>query len=105
MEANVWSDPAVLEKLRNDFIIVALYTDDRTKLPENEWYTSDNDGKVKKTIGRVNEDYQISKFGTNAIPLYAVVDHEGNLLTEDHYGYDPDISEFLNYLEEGKNKF
>ncbi len=105
MEANVWSDPAVLEKLRNDFIIVALYTDDRTKLPEDEWVTSSNDGKVKKTLGKINEDYQISKFGTNAIPLYAVVDHKGNLLTDDHFGYDPDINEFLKYLEEGKSKF
>ena len=59
MEAAVWSDPQVLNTLRNDYVIVALYTDDRTKLPEEEWYTSRVDGKVKKTIGQQNIDYEI----------------------------------------------
>ncbi len=49
MEAKVWSDPRVLLKLREEFIIIGLYVDDRTKLPENEWVTSGVDGKVKKT--------------------------------------------------------
>ena len=62
MEAAVWSDPEVLSTLRNDFVIVALYTDDRTKLPESEWYTSEVDGKVKKTIGQQNIDFEIDNF-------------------------------------------
>ncbi|MCK4751218.1 MAG: thioredoxin family protein, partial [Bacteroidales bacterium] len=65
MEAAVWSDPEVLNTLRNDFVIVALYTDDRTKLPESEWYTSGVDGKEKKTIGQQNVDFEIRNFQTN----------------------------------------
>ena len=61
MEANVWSDPRVKEMLRNDFVICALYVDDKTSLPENECYTSTYDGKEKKTIGRKYADFQISK--------------------------------------------
>ncbi|MCA6416025.1 MAG: thioredoxin family protein [Cytophagales bacterium] len=60
MEARVWSDPQVLQRLKNDFVVVALYVDDKTKLPENEWYTSSYDKKVKKTIGKQNADLQIT---------------------------------------------
>jgi thiol:disulfide interchange protein DsbD len=59
MEANVWSDPQVLERLKNDYVIVALYVDDKTQLPQNEWFTSKYDNKVKKTIGKKNADLQI----------------------------------------------
>lgn len=52
MEANVWSDPAVLDLLENEFVVVALYVDDKTTLPENEWIKSSYDGKVKKTLGK-----------------------------------------------------
>ncbi|MBI5009588.1 MAG: thioredoxin family protein [Bacteroidia bacterium] len=78
MEAKVWSNPEVLKRLRDNFVIIALYVDDRTELPESEWITSMVDGKVKKTIGKVNEDLEISKFKTNALPLYVIADHEGN---------------------------
>jgi len=78
MEAKVWSDPEVLKRLRENFVIIALYVDDRTQLSENEWITSQIDGKVKKTIGKVNEDIEISKFKTNALPLYVIADYEGN---------------------------
>ena len=80
MEAAVWSDPQVLSTLRNDFVIVALYTDDRTKLPESEWYTSAVDGKVKKTIGQQNVDFEIEKFQTNTIPLYVIMDASGKVI-------------------------
>jgi len=60
MEKNVWSDPEVLKRLRDEFIIIALYVDERSELPESEWVTSSFDGKVKKTIGRKNADYQIT---------------------------------------------
>jgi len=60
MEAVVWSDPAVLKRLKEDFVVVALYVDDKTELPEAEWITSRYDGKVKKTIGKKNADIQIA---------------------------------------------
>ncbi len=105
MENEVWSDPAVLDKLRNDFVIVALYTDDKTKLPEEEWVESPVDGKIKMTMGKINETFQIEKYGTNSIPLYAIVDHNGELLTEGTYGYDPDVSDFLEFLNTGIKNF
>ena len=89
MEARVWSDPEVLQRLRNNFVIIALYCDDRTRLPESEWFTSEIDGKIKKTIGQVNTNHEIEMFGTNTQPLYAITDHEGNPLVDivNSYGY------------------
>jgi thiol:disulfide interchange protein len=104
MEARVWSDPRVLEMLRNDYVIIALYVDDRTQLPENEWVTSSFDGKQKKTIGQKNLDYQITKFNTNTQPFYALVDFEGNLLNQPR-GYDLNVEAFVNFLEQGKKEY
>jgi thiol:disulfide interchange protein len=72
MEANVWSDPEVLKRLKNDYVVVALYADDKTELPESEWYTSSYDNKVKKTIGKQNSDLQITKYNANAQPLVCI---------------------------------
>ena len=74
MEAKVWSDPEILRRLRDNFVIIELYVDDRTQLPENEWIVSAIDGKQKKTIGKIYEDLEISKFKTNALPLYVIAD-------------------------------
>ena len=76
MEARVWPDPEVLKRLQNDFVIVALYVDDKTELPESEWYTSKYDNKVKKTIGAQNGDLQIVKYNNNAQPHYCLVDQK-----------------------------
>ncbi|MBN2523119.1 MAG: thioredoxin family protein [Bacteroidales bacterium] len=106
MYAEVWADSNVLAKLRNDFIIAVLYTDDRTKMPEADWTKSKLDGKVKKTIGKKFNDLQISKFGSNALPLYAIVDPEGNVLTsEKYYTYSPDVEAFILFLDEGIRNF
>ncbi len=102
MEAAVWSDPEVLRTLREDFVIVALYTDDRTRLPESEWYTSEVDGKVKKTIGQQNVDFEIREFQTNTIPLYVIMDPEGNVVNEPR-GTDLDVQSYLSWLEEGRD--
>jgi thiol:disulfide interchange protein len=101
MYSEVWSDPRVLDLLAQKFILVALYTDDRTKLPENEWITSKVDGKVKNTIGKKNQDIQISKFSSNALPLYIIVDAQGRELTTERYTYNPDIDKFIAWLKEG----
>jgi thiol:disulfide interchange protein len=101
MYSEIWADPAVLQMLQQDFIIVALYTDDKTKLPEKEWITSSTDGRVKNTIGKKNQDFQITRFNSNALPLYAIVDAHGKDLTREYYTYDPDVQKFLNWLKEG----
>ena len=77
MEQAVWSDPRVLEILRNDYVVVALYVDDKTTLPEEEWYVSEYDGKKKKTLGKKNADFQIKKFESNAQPNYILLDSRG----------------------------
>ncbi len=100
MEAAVWSDPEVLRTLREDYVIVALYTDDRTKLPEEEWYTSEQDGKVKRTIGQQNIDYEIGNFQTNTIPLYVIMDEDGNVVGEPK-GTDLDIQSYHSWLKQG----
>ena len=104
MEANVWSDPRVKDMLRNEFVICALYVDDKTSLPKEEWYTSTYDGKEKKTIGRKWADFQISKFGTNAQPYYCLMDHNGDLLMKPR-AYNLDRDEFVEFLKEGIKHF
>ncbi|MEZ5011198.1 MAG: thioredoxin family protein [Bacteroidales bacterium] len=104
MEGKVWSDPEVLRRLRENFVIIALYTDDRTKLPENEWKTSTVDGKVKNTIGKINADLEIEKFGTNSQPLYVITDHNGNPLNKP-MEHNLDIAEYISWLDEGIKLF
>ena len=104
MEARVWSDPEVLRRLRENFVIVALYVDDRTQLPESEWFKSEIDGKIKKSIGKVNEDLEISKFKTNALPLYVITDHDGNPLNKP-MPTNLNIEEYKKWLDEGVASF
>jgi thioredoxin-related protein len=104
MEAKVWSDPEVLKRLREYFVIISLYADDRTQLPENEWITSKVDGKVKKTIGKINEDLEILKYNTNALPLYVITDHEGNALNNP-MPTNLDVEEYIQWLDEGLAEF
>ena len=100
MEAKVWADPEVLRRLSDNFVIIALYVDDRTQLPENEWIVSAIDGKQKKTIGKICEDLEISKFKTNALPLYVIADAEGNALNKP-MPTNLNIEEYKKWLDEG----
>ncbi|MCB8963490.1 MAG: thioredoxin family protein [Bacteroidales bacterium] len=104
MEAKVWSDPRVLERLRRDFIIVALYIDDRTELPENEWTTSTRDGKVKKTLGKKNADFQATRFNMNGQPYYAILDNNERTVGEPR-GYNLDVDGFIQFLDNGVAEF
>ena len=96
MEARVWSDPQVLQRLRDDFVLVALYTDDKQKLPESAWVTTP-EGKVLKDVGRVNSYIARSRFGVNAQPNYFILDAGGNVLAGPR-GYDLSIPGFLDFL-------
>ncbi len=104
MEAVVWSDAAVLEKLRNDFVVVALYVDDKTELSENEWYTSSYDNKVKKTIGKQNADLQITRLQNNAQPFYVLLGRDERVLVTP-YGYNREPEKFVEFLESGKRQY
>lgn len=104
MEANVWSDARVQKVLREDYVIIALYVDDKQKLPEEDWATSTYDGKVKKTLGKKYADFQITRFGVNAQPYYVLLDHDENTLVEPR-AYDLNADRFLEFLENGKKEF
>ncbi len=104
MEEQVWADPGVLKRLEEDFVVVALYVDDRTELPESDWVTSKADGKVKKTIGRVNADIQVCYFGSNAQPNYCLLDNNEELLAEPRQA-DYDVAEFIKFLDGAKELF
>ena len=103
MEQRVWSDPRVLEILRNDYVITALYTDDKSKLEEKDWVTTDS-GKVLKDFGRVNSYIVRTRFGVNAQPNYALLDPEGNLMLPIR-GYNLDVDAFVAFLQSGIEAF
>ena len=97
MEARVWSDPEVLRRLRDNFEIVALYTDDKQKLPENEWFTTPA-GKTLKTLGSVNSYIARTRFEVNAQPNYLILSPEGDVLAGPR-GYNLSIPGFIAFLD------
>ena len=97
MEARVWSDPRVLQRLRDNYVIVSLYVDDKTKLPEDQWLTTES-GKVLKDVGRVNSHLVLNLFGVNSQPNYFVLDGEGNTLKGPR-GYNLNTDEFVQFLD------
>ncbi len=105
MQASVWSDPTVKEYFNNKVIMTALYVDEKSvKLAEEEWFTSSNDGKIKKTLGEANADMQIVNFKTNTQPFYVLMDSDGKVLTEP-MTYNSNPEEFLSFLKRGIEKF
>ena len=103
MESRVWSDPQVLEMLMNDYIVVALYTDDKMKLDEEDWITTES-GDVLKEMGRANSYIVRTMFGVNAQPNYVLLSPEGELLGPVR-GYDLSIPGFVDFLESGLENF
>lgn len=102
MEQRVWSDPKVLSILKNEFVIVVLYTDDKTKLPESEWVTTSS-GKVLKDRGRVNAWFVRENFGVSAQPNYVLLSPDGKQLAPIR-GYNTDIDGFVEFLNSGLEK-
>ncbi|RNI29716.1 disulfide bond formation protein DsbD [Rufibacter immobilis] len=100
MEANVWSHPEVLKRLKENFVIAALYVDDKTELPQSEWYTSTYDQKQKTTLGKKYADYQITKFNVNAQPYYVLMDENENSLVTP-VAYEKDVQKFIQFLDAG----
>lgn len=99
MEARVWSDPEVLAILRNDYVIVALYSDDKKVLPENEWVTTES-GKVLKSLGKINSRYALTTYGVNAQPYYVLQGRGGKMLVPPR-GYDLSVPGFVAFLRSG----
>ncbi len=104
MEARVWSDPRVTRMLHNDFVVIALYVDDKTDLPQNEWVKSTYDGKIKKTLGKKNADFQTSRFGINSQPYYVLMDLNQSMLNQPKT-YDLNPDHFVDFLKDGLHEF
>ena len=103
MEARVWSDPTVKAKLENDFVICALYVDDKKQVAKEDWVTTSN-GKVLKTLGKINSAFALEAFGANAQPHYVILDAEGKQLG-DARGYNLDVPAFVEWMDAGKAMF
>ena len=100
MEQRVWSDPAALDILRNEYVIVALYVDDKHKLDKEDWVTDAETGKVYKDLGRVNSYIAREKFNVNAQPNYVLLSPDGEILVPTH-SYDLSVDNFINFLNSG----
>ncbi|MGN0188759.1 MAG: thioredoxin family protein, partial [Candidatus Cryptobacteroides sp.] len=99
MESRVWSDPQVLSILRNEYVLVALYTDDKQKLEPKDWITTSN-GEVLKTLGRANSYLARERFGVNAQPNYIILDPLGEQIIPAR-GYDLSVPGFVEFLNKG----
>ncbi|MDR0420398.1 MAG: thioredoxin family protein [Prevotellaceae bacterium] len=99
MEARVWSAPEVLEILNNEYVILAIYVDDRTTLPENEWITTKS-GKVLKTLGKINFNFVFNKYSAISQPHYVLEGRNGKILVPPR-NYDLDIGGFVQFLKSG----
>lgn len=105
MEAAVWTDPAVADKLEKDYVLISLYVDDKTKLPKPMEVTLPNGQKrTLRTIGDKWSYLQSSKFGANAQPFYVTLDNEGNVLSGS-FSYKEDIPAYLDFLNKGLDAY
>ena len=104
MEEQVWRDPAVLSRIKENFVLVSLYVDETEELPVSEQYTDKNGVKIE-TVGGKNLDYEIKTFGFNAQPLYMFLDLNGKPLSDVKYGYDPSVAGFIKHLDAVKAAF
>ena len=103
MEARVWADATVQQILREEYVIVALYTDDKMKLDKSDWVTAKN-GDVLKTLGAINANYALTRFGVNAQPYYVLQGKNGAILGEPR-GYDLSVEGFVEFLRKGVEEY
>ncbi|MEO8884813.1 MAG: cytochrome c biogenesis protein CcdA [Mucilaginibacter sp.] len=111
MENDVWSDPAVFKLLRDDFILLQLYVDDKTELLPQEQFISAYSGKKITNLGGKWSDLEADRFGANSQPFYVMLDSDGNLLKDKNGAEiqpspaDYNISSYQKFLEGGINAF
>jgi len=104
MEQEVWKNPEVLKLIREEFVLVSLYVDESKELPLDEQRTASNGDRIE-TVGNKNLEYETTKFGFNAQPLYKFLDLQGNPLSNVNYGYDPNVDKFIDHLKGVVQKF
>jgi thiol:disulfide interchange protein DsbD len=103
MESRVFSDPQIKEILNNQFVFVSLYGDVKTEVAESDWVTLPN-GKVLKSLGKINTNFIMEKYKVNAMPYYIITDAQGNQVVEPR-GYDLDKDAFKKFLENAVETF
>lgn len=99
MEMAVWSNEEVLSMLKNDYVVCALYSDDKKEVDESDWVTTDT-GRVLKQLGKINSHYALTTYGVNAQPYYVLQGKDGKPLVEPR-GYDLDVAAFADFLKRG----
>ena len=104
MEASVWTDSSVADKLTKDYVLISLYVDDKTPLPQPMEVEFNGEKRTLRTIGDKWSYLQASKFGANAQPFYVAVDNEGNPLTGS-FGFKEDVSAYLDFLNKGLEQY
>ena len=104
MEASVWTDPQVADKLTKDYILISLFVDDKTPLAEPIKVNDNGQQRTLRTIGDKWSYLQSHKFGANAQPFYVAVDNEGNPLTASH-SYKEDVQEYIEFLDKGLENY
>ncbi len=103
MEARVWSDPQVLKLFRENFVMLALYADDKKEADEKDWITTDK-GRVLKSIGKINSYLAMTKYNVNAQPFYAIIDPNTEKYITQPMGYNLNVDEFIKFLKSGIKK-
>ena len=104
MELSVWTDPKVSQLLNDDYVLITLYVDEKTKLPEPIRITENGQERTLRTIGDKWSYLQRTKFGANAQPFYVLIDNEGKPLNKS-YSYDEDIQKYIDFLETGLKNY
>lgn len=104
MEASVWTDPTVKQTLENDYVLITLIVDDKTKLAEPIEIQENGKTRKLKTIGDKWSYLQRSKFGANAQPFYILLNHDGEPLGPS-YAFNEDVSQYMKFLRNGLSRF
>ena len=100
MEARVWSDPRVLKLMKNDYVVCSLYGDDKKVLDEKDWVTTE-DGKVLKSLGKINSYFMMKRYHVNAQPYYVILDPVTEKNKVPARSYNLDVDEYVSFLEKG----
>lgn len=104
MEAAVWTDPQVAGLMTEKYVLITLYVDEKTPLPEKIVVKENGADVTLRTVGDRWSHLQRSKFGANAQPFYVLLDNEGHPLTGS-YSYDEDVAAYRNFLEKGLQEY
>ena len=100
MESRVWSDPRVLKMMKNDYVVCSLYGDDKKVLDEKDWVTTE-DGKVLKSLGKINSYFMMKRYHVNAQPYYVILDPVTEKNKVPARSYNLDVDEYVAFLEKG----